>query len=121
MSHTQLTREVGRMTPSEQFLHLVNEIEFAINAHAACLSYGKDYLLLPRYDGACEVVSAQGVFAHAPTLIFACPIGISSTERYLNRHELRIQSRTVQGGWTTGRQSRRVQSLVHMEEVALAA
>ena len=62
---------------------LVNEIEFATNAHVVCLSYGKDYLLLPRYDGACEVVSAQGVFAHAPTLIFACPIGISSTERYL--------------------------------------
>jgi hypothetical protein len=51
---------------------------------SACLSYGKDYALLPEFGGACEVLSAKGVLNDAATLIYACPVGRDgTTERYL--------------------------------------
>ena len=55
------------------------------DAVSACLSYGKEYDLLPEYGGPCEVFNAQGpAFAHAGMLVYACPsAGTGTTDSYL--------------------------------------
>jgi hypothetical protein len=55
------------------------------DAVSACLSYGREYDLLPEYGGPCEVFNAQGpAFAHAGMLVYACPsAGTGTTDSYL--------------------------------------
>ena len=50
-----------------------------------CLSYGKDYQLLPEYGGPCQVVNVGGPSFGAGNLIYARVVGQldATTERYL--------------------------------------
>jgi hypothetical protein len=64
-----------------------------------CLSYGKEYDLLPEYGGPCEVFDVSGLAVEPGTLLYARPHGPGeTTNRYLMARTMLVRRRAVGTG-----------------------